>query len=211
MNDLTTGRRGSEDVGEVFHYFGYGSLVNAATRPQSQTVIPARLTGYRRAWRVTSRRSLMSGTCSLTIVAAEPGAVVKGVLAREAVASLPTLDRRERHYDRLTVGRDQVAPETSDRHPGEAYVYRVKQRHDRYGDRRFPVLQSYVDCVLQGYLKVFGEQGVADFMATTDGWHVPVLDDRDEPLYPRAQTLTDEERTLVDDALSTAGAVRFNR
>lgn len=211
MSERTADPGGPDEAAEVFHYFGYGSLVNAATRPQSQTVIPARLTGYRRAWRVTSRRSLRSGTCSLTIVAAEPADVVKGVLAREAVASLPTLDRRERHYDRLTVGRDQVAPETHHDHPGEAYVYRVKRVHDRFGDRRFPILQSYVDCVLQGYLKVFGEQGVADFMATTDGWHVPVLDDRDQPLYPRAQTLSDAERALVDDALATAGAVRFRR
>ena len=48
-------------------------------------------------------------------------------------------------------------------------------------------------------------------MATTDGWHVPVLDDRAAPRYPRAQTLTDRERILVDDALATAGATRFKR
>ncbi|WP_018697797.1 gamma-glutamylcyclotransferase family protein [Amorphus coralli] len=196
---------------DLFHYFGYGSLVNAATRPQSLEVIPARLHGYRRAWRVSTRRSLLSGACSLTIVEGEASDVVRGVLARESRVSLPTLDRRERHYDRLTVGRGKVEPETETPHPGEAYVYRVKRAHDRFGTRRFPVLLSYVDCVIQGYLKVFGEEGVAEFMATTDGWHVPILDDRATPLYPRAQTLSDRERTLVDDALATAGASRFKR
>lgn len=197
--------------GGVFHYFGYGSLVNAATRPQSHEVIPARLSGFRRAWRVSTRRSLLTGACSLTIRPAEPDSVVRGVLASENRVSLPTLDRRERHYDRLTVGAEGVAPETDYAHPGEVYVYRVKSAHDRYGSRRFPVLLSYVDCVLQGYLKVFGEEGVAEFMATTDGWHVPILDDRADPLYPRAQTLSPAERVLVDDALATAGATRFKR
>ncbi|MGX1097737.1 gamma-glutamylcyclotransferase family protein [Amorphus sp. MBR-141] len=195
----------------VFHYFGYGSLVNAATRPQSHVVIPARLFGYRRAWRVSTRRSLLAGACSLTIRPAGPDSVVHGVLASENRVSLPTLDRRERHYDRLTVAADGVAPDAPHDHPGAVYVYRVKRAHDRFGSRRFPVLLSYVDCVLQGYLKVFGEAGVADFMATTDGWHVPVLDDRAAPLYPRAQTLSPAEQVLVDDALATAGATRFKR
>ena len=195
----------------VFHYFGYGSLVNAATRPQSLAVIPARLHGYRRAWRVSTRRTLLTGACSLTIRPSEPGSIVHGVLASESRASLATLDLRERHYDRLTVGPEGFAPVAAHPHPGEAYVYRVKTAHDRFGSRRFPVLLSYVDCVIQGYLKVFGEGGVADFMATTDGWHVPILDDRDAPLYPRAQTLTPSERALVDDALASAGASRFRR
>lgn len=195
----------------VFHYFGYGSLVNSATRPQSHEVIPARLFGFRRAWRVSTRRSLLAGACSLTIRAADPDSVVRGVLAAESRVSLPTLDRRERHYDRLTVAADGVTPEAPHPHPGEVYVYRVKPAHDRFGSRRFPVLLSYVDCVLQGYLKVFGEAGVAEFMATTDGWHVPILDDRADPLYPRAQTLSAAERSLVDDALATAGATRFRR
>lgn len=206
-----SGPAGTDAEPGVFHYFGYGSLVNAATRPQSLEVIPARLNGYRRAWRVSTRRSLFAGACSLTIQPADPDSVVHGVLASESHAGLPTLDRRERHYDRLIVGADGFAPEAPHGHPGEAYVYRVKPAHDRYGSRRFPVLLSYVDCVVQGYLKVFGEEGVADFMATTDGWHVPILDDRARPLYPRAQTLTAAERTLVDDALATAGATRFRR
>ncbi|MDQ0315965.1 gamma-glutamylcyclotransferase family protein [Amorphus orientalis] len=206
---MTTADTATGSGAESFHYFGYGSLVNAATRPQSQTVIPARLHGFRRAWRVSSRRSLLSGNCSLTIIEAGPDAVVKGVVAREERAHLATLDKRERHYDRLTVGPDLVALEADHAHPGETYVYRVKRRNDRYGSHRFPILLSYVDCVLQGYHAVYGEAGVRDFMQSTDGWHVPILDDRDAPRYPRAQTLTSQERALVDDALASVGASRF--
>lgn len=208
---MTGKPQGAAGQDDAFHYFGYGSLVNAATRPQSLAVIPARLHGYRRAWRVSTRGSLVSGSCSLTIVAAEPDAIVKGVIAREERAHLATLDHRERHYDRLTVGRESVAAEGAHDHPGEAYVYRVKPAHDRYGSRRFPVLLSYVDCVLQGYHQVFGEAGVAEFMATTDGWHVPILDDRAAPRYSRAQSLSAAERSLVDDALASVGATRFQK
>ena len=42
----------------------------------------------------------------------------------------------------------------------------------------------------------------AAFFDTTDGWDTPVLDDRAAPLYPRAQTLTRQERGLTDALLA---------
>jgi hypothetical protein len=48
-----------------------------------------------------------------------------------------------------------------------------------------PVLLSYLDVVVQGYLQEFDEAGVAHFFDTTDGWDAPLLDDRTHPHYPR--------------------------
>ena len=47
-----------------------------------------------------------------------------------------------------------------------------------------------------------GEAGPAHFFETTTGWG-PVLDDRNDPLYPRAQTLAAQTRITVDAALGT--------
>ena len=52
----------------------------------------------------------------------------------------------------------------------------------------------------------YGPAGAERFLDTTTGWATPVLDDRAQPVYPRAQTLTAEERAFVDDALVRLGA-----
>ena len=65
-----------------------------------------------------------------------------------------------------------------------------------------PVLLSYLDVVVQGYMREFGEAGVARFFATTDGWDAPVLDDRKHPIYPRHQVLNSSERALTDDQIA---------
>jgi hypothetical protein len=64
-----------------------------------------------------------------------------------------------------------------------------------------PILLSYLDTVVQGYLREFGEAGAARFFETTTGWEAGIHDDRTDPVYPRAQDTTDRERALVDAAL----------
>ena len=49
-----------------------------------------------------------------------------------------------------------------------------------------------------GFRRMFGEEAVAHFAATTADWHVPVLDDRAAPRYPRAVLVSDHERAAVD-------------
>ena len=65
-------------------------------------------------------------------------------------------------------------------------------------DVQKPILQSYLDVVFQGYLDHFGEDGIASFIATTLDWDRPILNDRDAPLYPRAQNLSLRELKIID-------------
>jgi len=60
------------------------------------------------------------------------------------------------------------------------------------------ILLSYLDVVVQGFLREFGTEGAVRFFDTTDGWDTPILDDRAAPLYPRHQTLTEAETAVVD-------------
>jgi hypothetical protein len=43
-------------------------------------------------------------------------------------------------------------------------------------------------------------------METTDGWDTVVLNDRANPIYPRAQSLSADETALVDACLKQVGA-----
>ena len=53
-------------------------------------------------------------------------------------------------------------------------------------------------------LKQFGEEGVADFFETTDGWNCKIFNDRLNPIYPRHVELSPYERSLVDYYLKRA-------
>ncbi len=73
-------------------------------------------------------------------------------------------------------------------------------------DATHPVLLSYIDVVVQGFLWEFGEAGVERFFDSTDGWAAPILNDRAEPVYLRAQRLEPHETELANHHLTRVGA-----
>lgn len=175
-------------------FFGYGSLVNLATHDYTDPH-PARLAGWRRIWRRTTLRDaafLSVERCEATEIA--------GIVARVPGADWAALDAREAAYARRDVTRTVRHPGQ----PGPVAVYEVQQRH-LSGRDDHPILQSYLDVVVQGYLREFGEAGVARFFETTYGWDAPILDDRAAPRYPRHQALSNDERNLIDTHLAGLG------
>ena len=179
-------------------FFGYGSLVNRRTHAHDEAHA-ARVRGWRRAWRHTDLRPV----AFLTAVPA-PGAEIDGLIAGVPGADWRSLDLREAAYDRVAAA--DVA-HALDWRP-EVSLYAIPEGRHGAPDRAHPVLLSYVDVVVQGYLNEFGEDGVARFFATTDGWDAPVADDRRDPIYLRHQTLARAERALVDRWLDDLGVTR---
>ena len=185
-------------------FFGYGSLVNRGTHAfeGAQT---ARLTGWKRMWRKTARRE----AAFLTVVP-DPGCEIDGLLAAVPGGDWAALDLREAAYARLDAAHQIALPDAMQASPPRIAVYSIPPTDHFAPDPDSPVLLSYLDVVIQGYLKEFGEAGVTRFFETTDGWDAPVLDDRDAPVYPRHMLLSVTEREMVDDLISTKG-VRLMR
>lgn len=162
--------------------FGYGSLVNRATHALG----PARrltIRGWRRAWVQTGLRP----AAHLTALP-EPGGQLDGLALPVAEADRAALLAREAAYDPARHGALTIFTIPPGKHPASG--------------TRHPILLSYLDAVIQGYLAEFGAAGVARFFASTTGWEAGLLDDRAAPRYPRHQTLTAAERTLVDNHLA---------
>ncbi|MCW8842155.1 MAG: gamma-glutamylcyclotransferase [Rhodobacteraceae bacterium] len=179
------------------YFFGYGSLVNRATHNYGRTR-PARLTGWRRIWRHTDLRPV----AYLTAIP-DPSCAIDGLIAHVPEDDWTALDAREYAYDRVLVC-DHVHHDAPT--PLNIAVYTVPDGKHGAPDAEHPVLLSYLDTVVKGYLEVFGRPGVAHFFDTTAGWSAPILDDRTAPIYPRAHALSREETALVDthlDALAT--------
>ena len=180
------------------YFFGYGSLVNRGTHDYARAH-QARITGWRRAWRHVEGRQV----AFLTAVPS-PGAVLQGLVAEVPDGDWAALDLRERHYLRISA----EGVEHPLKHEADIQIYHAPKDLHALARVPHPVLLSYIDVVVQGYLAEFGETGVRNFFATTDGWDAPILNDRADPIYPRHQVLTTEETALVDHHLETLH-VRF--
>lgn len=184
------------------HYFGFGSLVNRDTRPDHGNYLKARLKGWRRGWE--HRTESRPAWCVLSI-AEEVNTEIDGVLVTIEQNQLAALDAREAGYDRLElpISAFDVFAESVDV-TDAVYVYVSSAARRGTANSDYPLLQSYIDCVMAGYHREFGESGVRDFVATTRYWHTSVINDRTQPLYPRAVTIPERQLDFYDELIRLA-------
>jgi hypothetical protein len=178
------------------YFFGYGSLVNRATHVYT-SAHRARITGWRRAWRHVEGREV-------AFLTAEPDSstTIDGLIAAVPGADWQALDAREAWYKREAAQglEHDISPAPS------VQIYHAPHALHRPASVQHPVLLSYIDVVVQGYATEFGEEGVARFFETTDGWDAPIKNDRDMPIYARHQKLTSAQTALVDHHLAQVKA-----
>ena len=175
-------------------YFGYGSLVNLdSLRTPYISAHRATLKGWKRAWlsrpKVEGSFATEEGLAFLSVVP-DARAEIDGLLIIDHTSSLPALDKREVMYERTNVSREML--QFHDEKPlcERQFLYVAEQpaaTQDAY------ILRSYLDVVMQGYLSHFGQSGLDRFIETTMNFDVPIKEDRDNPLYPRAVKLSEEE------------------
>ncbi|WP_265518752.1 gamma-glutamylcyclotransferase family protein [Nitratireductor luteus] len=186
--------------GAVVGYFGYGSLVNADThRTRIVASVPARLKGWRRHWIPHHEADMRSAV--LLSVKRDEAHVCDGLLVLDRLENLPQVDEREIGYLRRQVQRQELELEAELPFDCPLYVYEALPPATKR-DAEGHILQSYLDAVLQGFLRVHGEEGMRRFVSDTHGFDTPVLADRDAPLYPRPVRLSEAERELIDSVLA---------
>lgn len=174
-------------------FFGYGSLVNRETHSYGE-IGAAKLVGWRRVWRQIEH-------APRPILTVEPcaGIEIEGLIAHVPDGDWQALDAREHEYDRITVNENIQHGATRKL---SVSTYTIPAEKFPQGRTARPIYLSYLDVVVQGYLREFGETGVRQFFDTTTGWDVPIRDDRADPIYPRHQVLSADEMALVNDELT---------
>lgn len=180
-------------------YFGYGSLVNLdSLRTPYISAHRARLTGWQRVWLARPRvEGSFAAIDGLAFLSAERNdeAEIDGMVIVDHRTSLPDLDEREALYSRVTLTSTDV--EFLDGSPldedDELFLY-VADPPAVAG--KASILLSYLDVVMQGYFKHFGEDGLKRFVETTANFNCPIKDDREEPLYPRSVVVSEAETAL---------------
>ena len=169
------------------YFFGYGSLVNRSTHNYGN---PTRATaqGWRRLWRHTGKRPV----AFLTVVP-DPSCCIDGLIASVPGADWAALDAREWAYDRVPAS-DQVRHDLD--HQPSIHLYTVAPDRNHAPDTQHPILLSYIDVVVQGYLTEFGIDGATRFFETTDGWDAPILNDRAKMPVQRALQMCYSNSTI---------------
>jgi cation transport regulator ChaC len=155
-----------------------------------------------------------------------------GVLIEVTPAELEDLDRREANYDRKSIQLDNIdqvpfldeEEHYDDDHPvfeaqdedndkvteDMVNVWVYIQQNPILADPSHPIPQTYVDIILRGCLSVGGEEFARSFIETTSGWNGDKddtenehwVDDRDDPLYVRADAeFSEQHGERIDELL----------
>jgi hypothetical protein len=199
--------------------FGYGSLINSASRNSTagKTVpaIPVRVSaafGYIRAWDDRSA----SGFTALGLRkpgANEKASTINGVLYPVEGGDMAKYDVREQGYRRVEVPRDEIEPVSWQQLPatGRIWVYIPVKADGEPGvglpvaSAEFPVLESYIDVVVEGALE-YGDNFARELLETTSDWSNYWLNDRElarRPwVYNPASSQVDE--LLMETSEATA-------
>ncbi len=201
--------------------FGYGSLINTPSRNSTAgkvtAAIPVRISaefGYIRAW--VARSS--SGFTALGVrkpLDGEPAETINGVLYPVDGTDMTPFDQREKGYVRVGVPLDLIEAVSWQPVPADiqVWIYVPVGSEGKPGEglappsAAFPLLESYIDVVIDGALE-FGAEYAREFVETTRDWSEFWLNDRELARRPwiHDKNYSEEDRLL--SAVSPA-AERF--
>jgi hypothetical protein len=200
---------------------GYGSLINSESRNSTASTpipaIPVRVSasfGYIRSWNSRSP----SGFTAMGLRKAKPGesgVTINGVLYPAEGADMSKFDAREGRYVRVEVPMSQIEAVGWQRLPetGHFWIY-VPGRSVAPGgqgvsdeglsepDAEYPLLQSYIDVVVEGGLE-YSSDFAREILETSAGWSHFWLNDRE---LARRPWVHDPKAAKVDELLSTTPA-----
>ena len=171
--------------------FGYGSLINTPSRADTAgkpvPAIPVRVAaafGYVRSW---SDRST-SGFTALGLrrpFEGEAPMTINGVIYPVAGNDMSAFDQREKGYVRVEVPRALIEAVSWQPLPaqGTFWVYVPKAEGKAPGeglplpDAKYPLVESYIDVVIEGALE-YGPEFAREVIETTRDWSPYWLNDR---------------------------------
>ena len=183
------------DAEEYDYIFGFGSIMNRGTHGENflpgVSVVLSRKFGYERQWNFRSNTGFTAlGVSKVDTNGGESSSQAKdvnGVLFRVTQSMIPVFDRREVGYEKVRIPLQYLTfVETSDSasswyrdlSPNDrCWLYVPLPSHTKMADENHPLLQSYVDTVLQGCLEWGGETMAEEFLKTTGGWSTYFLND----------------------------------
>lgn len=177
--------------------FGYGSLICADSRSRTGVTgeaLAVEVDGLERSWNV----ALADADLSVVGIRQRQGQQAGGMLFPVGEDQLPLFDAREKEYLRVELASQNISSLGNQALPeGHFWVYLPPEQTSPH-----PIAQSYLDVILHGCLQE-GEAFARHFLKFTNEWKER-LNDRNQPLYPRALKPQQQEQWLpkIDSLLT---------
>ena len=175
--------------------------------------IPVEVAGWHRAWNMASPGE------NITCVGAVPhdsDAMLNGLLV-EVEAIDDDLRKREQNYHFIELALETLSIHCENTesqlqaNPEACKVWICEVANPQASKETHPICQSYVDTCLSGCLEHKDRDFALQFIAQTAGWDGYWLNDRDNPLYPRAAKVEGAMHQHIDALLEEAGIIQFRR
>lgn len=179
------------------YIFGYGSLMNSASRQltgQTSTATPAIAQGLCRYWGKVDESYLLA-----PLVVTKGEGMVNGVLVQLDSGQLSEFDHRERGYKRIKLHPSALVSALKLSERDNVWIYITEQAIPPCIIS--PIMQTYVDTVLAGCLEI-SESFAEQFIEHTIGWHHPREDDRHDPKYGNLAGVSQEVMQKIDRLLA---------
>ncbi|NRB66409.1 MAG: gamma-glutamylcyclotransferase [Vibrio sp.] len=183
----------------AIYIFGYGSLMNSASRQltgKTAQALPAIVHGFKRYWGKVDDSYILS-----PLVVNKGEGLVNGVLLEISEDELSEFDVRERGYHRVEVPHSQLECDNPFHANDQVWMY-IKDNPEPPCNLS-PIMQTYIDTVLAGCLEI-SEQFAKQFIEHTIGWHFPREDDRHAPKYGNLAGVEEHHYPVIDKLIKGA-------
>lgn len=155
------------------YLFAYGSLVNDSSRNKTTEFIYPNVSSYYAEIspllgyiRVFNVRIIKNGIpqIMLGIEKSFNPSTINGILFKVSDSILKKIDDREKLYDRMIVEHQFIKTNIQFNKNDVVYIYNPKKISEI--SEKFPLMESYIDMCIEGFLK-YGEKAVDDFLENT--------------------------------------------
>lgn len=195
--------------------FAFGSIVNdesrKSTAPNAGYPIPVRISkefGYRRMWNYQSSGAKLTAL-GLEKVDQNLAKSINGIIYSVNERDIYEFDKREEGYSKIRIPIKYIESYNWQCLPKQSnvWVYVPIGKKGEIGmdlcpsDKYYPILQTYIDITLSGFLK-YGDDFAMEFLYTTGNWSKYWLNDRQ---IPRRPWLFQENYRKIDKFLEYIG------
>ncbi|USD67190.1 gamma-glutamylcyclotransferase family protein [Vibrio sp. SCSIO 43136] len=180
------------------YIFGYGSLMNSASRQRTGNTgraFPAIAHGLVRQWGKLNEDYTLS-----PLVVSQGDGQVNGMLLEVDDEALNDFDAREHGYERIQLTVDQVDTDAQLANDAVIWVYVSDKALNPC--QNAPIMQTYLDTVIAGCLEV-SEAFAKHFVDHTIGWEFPLENDRAKPKYGNLAGVLDCHHPIIDEMIAT--------
>ncbi|WP_109098537.1 gamma-glutamylcyclotransferase family protein [Aquimarina sp. AU58] len=198
---------------EQNYIFGYGSLIESESRlrttPNAKDVYPVIVSGLKRGWFARTGGNSLSTTFLGCIK--DSKSIVNGVIYKVSEEEIKNIDSREKGYSRELLDKDKIKFLFDIKDPNiKIWTYlnefdNFKELKNNFPNKKFPIVQSYVDMCINGCLEIEAKFDKAKelnftkmFIESTEHWNEFWANDR---IYPRRAFIYRPNANTIDTYL----------